>query len=143
MTDYLEWIGENADVLLEEQNRLERMRLSVYRGQESGEEVKEDAAASLPSSNEEMPLLASLRRAEGEHRQVETLRRNLTEESAVGPFRRENRTEESVRMRGEGFAGVSPFRERELSGDGGWLLREMEQTFRRDSRRYDSGFYLY
>ena len=143
MTDYLEWIGDNADVLLEEQNRLERMRLSAYRGQGSDEEVKEDAAASLPSFDEEVPLLASLRRVEGEHRQLENLRRNPSEERTVGPFRRGNRAEESVPARGEDLAGASPFRERELPGDGGRLLREMEQTFRRDSRRYDSGFYLY
>ena len=143
MTDYLEWIGENADVLLEEQNRLERMRLSAYRGQESGEEVKEDAAAFVLSFDEEMPLLASLRRAEGEYRQMENLRRTSSEERMVGVSRRGNRAEERAPARGGDLAGVSSFRERELPGDGGRLLREMEQTFRRDSRRYDSGFYLY
>lgn len=143
MTDYLEWASQDgADTLLEEYSRLEWVDLSAHHEQADGEQMS--GLAKVPPPEEKyLPLMGQLIRAEELTRQVAAPGQRGAAEQSLAPAR-PGKGFEPVQLGGPertGRVGLSGHREENVDAAG--LARQVDLAFRRDSRRYDSGFYLY
>ena len=143
MTEYLEWASqEGAEALLEEHRRVEQMGLSVYDGRPEGAEVPGlSGAAAAPE--EELPLLRQMLQAEERTRQAAAWTQRGAAEQIL-PLVRPGRDFESAQSAWPELSGMGGLlRKTEESIDTAGVTRQVDLAFRRDSRRYDSGFYLY
>ena len=151
MTDYLEQALEgSADALLQEQRRLERAVPPSWEQEMSRVQEADVSSQWTPEREAYLPLqrqmdqsgrvLAAARRLPAEQ-SGDLYRRMRMDDSAMAGADRKKSGWLDATAQKAGMTGGSSFSEDE-GAEQNWA-RQVDRVFRRDSRRYDNGFFLY